>query len=212
MGARAFNKDLLQTTLASAVLEMGMNETGFDGTDDAAYRIEAGDFLIAGGALYSNLDYSFVAGQEDGTFTEKHAGGGVPTLRDQLNLLRRFIESFDFVRMAPSPEVVQGVTPAGASVRVLAERGSAYAVYLHHGHPANEVKPGTVRYSLDSNAHEVQLALNLPRNSYLAEWMNTKTGKIDKGERFTHGGGEKTLASPAYIEDIAVRVIAQGDA
>jgi hypothetical protein len=191
---------------------IGINETGFDGTGDAPYRIEAWDFLIAGGALYSNLDYSFVAGYEDGTFNDKHAGGGGPVLRSQLNLLRRFIESFDFVRMAPSPQVIKGVTPAGTSVRALAEPARAYAVYLHHGHPAKQVKPGTVGYSLDSNAHQEQLALDLPRNSYVAEWMNTKTGKIAKRERFTHEGGEKTLASPEYFEDIAVRVIAQSGA
>ena len=182
---------------------IGINETGFDGTGDAPYRIEAWDFLIAGGALYSNLDYSFVAGHEDGSFDDKHAGGGGPTLRFQLNLLRRFIESFDFVRMAPSPQVVKRVTPGGASVRVLAEPGKAYAVYLHHGHPAKEVKVGTVGYSLESNTQQEQLALDLPRNSYIAEWMNTKTGNIDKRERFTHEGGEKTLASPDYVEDIA---------
>ncbi len=188
---------------------VGFNETGFDGTGDAPYRIEAWDFLIAGGALYSNLDYSFVAGHEDGSFDDKHAGGGGPTLRHQLNLLRRFIEGLDFVRMAPSAQVLKGVTPAGASVRVLAEPGRAYAVYLHHGHPAREVKPGIVGYSLDSNVHQEQLALDLPRNSYIAEWIDTKTGKIDKRERFTHEGGEKTLASPEYTEDIAVRVLAQ---
>ena len=47
---------------------IGINETGFDGTGDDPYRIEAWDFLIAGGALYSNLDYSFVAGYEDRKF------------------------------------------------------------------------------------------------------------------------------------------------
>ena len=41
---------------------------GFDGSDDAIYRIQAWDFLVAGGALYNNLDYSFAVGFEDGTF------------------------------------------------------------------------------------------------------------------------------------------------
>ena len=35
---------------------------------DAPYRTEAWDFVIAGGGLYNNLDYSFAAGHEDGTF------------------------------------------------------------------------------------------------------------------------------------------------
>ena len=33
-----------------------------------AYRTEAWDFLIAGGGLFNNLDYSFAAGYENGTF------------------------------------------------------------------------------------------------------------------------------------------------
>lgn len=43
---------------------IGMNETGFDGTNDAPYRIQAWDFLLAGGALYNNLDYSFTTEHE----------------------------------------------------------------------------------------------------------------------------------------------------
>src|SRR5206468_1638462 len=47
---------------------IGDNETGFKGTNDTAYRMEGWEFILAGGALYNNLDYSFVAGHEDGTF------------------------------------------------------------------------------------------------------------------------------------------------
>ena len=59
---------------------IGDNETGFRGTNDAAYRIEAWDFLLAGGGLFNNLDYSFVAGHEDGTFAypATQPGGGNP--------------------------------------------------------------------------------------------------------------------------------------
>jgi hypothetical protein len=188
---------------------IGINETGFDGTEDAPYRIEAWDFLIAGGALFSNLDYSFVAGYENGTFTDKHAGGGGPTLREQFAILLRFMNSYDFVRMAPSPQVLKSVSPSGASLRALAEPGKAYAIYLHHGHALGGVKVGAVGYAVDSGSHQEQVVLELPGNSYIAEWRNTKTGKIDKSERFTHAGGEKTLASPAYTEDIALRIVAR---
>ena len=43
---------------------IGDNETGFRGTSDAPYRIEAWDFIIAGGGLFNHLDYSFAAGYE----------------------------------------------------------------------------------------------------------------------------------------------------
>ncbi|MEI2723753.1 MAG: hypothetical protein V9H26_09495 [Verrucomicrobiota bacterium] len=47
---------------------IGDNETGFRGTNDTHYRMEAWGFILAGGALYNNLDYSFVAGHERGDF------------------------------------------------------------------------------------------------------------------------------------------------
>ncbi|MBI5477313.1 MAG: hypothetical protein HY906_00570 [Deltaproteobacteria bacterium] len=48
--------------------------------------------------------------------------------------------------------------------------------------------------------------MELPAGSYRAEWVNTKNGNVDKTEDFAHGGGNKTLASPGYSEDIALRI------
>src|SRR5690606_28773060 len=45
------------------------DETGFDGTGDDFYRREAWDFMVAGGAVFSNLDYSFSVSHPDGTKT-----------------------------------------------------------------------------------------------------------------------------------------------
>ncbi|MCI0332959.1 MAG: cellulase family glycosylhydrolase, partial [Planctomycetes bacterium] len=72
---------------------IGDNETGFRGTSDAMYRMEGWDFVIAGGGLFNHLDYSFVAGQEDGTFhyPASQPGGGSATLRRQLKILSDFI-------------------------------------------------------------------------------------------------------------------------
>ncbi len=111
---------------------IGDNETGFRGTADEPYRTEAWDFLVAGGGLYNNLDYSFTVGHEDGTFTfpSTQPGGGGPSLRRQLGILRDFMNGFEFVRMKPENGVLTAGVPAGGSGRVLAEPGRAYAVYL----------------------------------------------------------------------------------
>ena len=84
---------------------IGNNETGFDGPADATYRIQGWDFLMAGGALYNNLDYSFTVGHEDGTFTPPPStpGGGSAPLRRQLRHLRDFFDQIPFWRMKPSP-------------------------------------------------------------------------------------------------------------
>ena len=57
---------------------IGDNETGFDGIHDATYRMEAWNFILAGGALFNHLDYSFTVGHEDGSFMfrEGQPGGG----------------------------------------------------------------------------------------------------------------------------------------
>src|SRR5262245_33992903 len=39
--------------------------------------------------------------------------------------------------------------------------------------------------------------------------MNTKTGGIEKDETFDHAGGTRTVLSPDYSEDIALRVMRQ---
>ena len=57
---------------------IGDDETGFRGTGDDPYRIEAWDFLIAGGALFDHLDYSFTTEHENGTapVNDPTPGGG----------------------------------------------------------------------------------------------------------------------------------------
>jgi hypothetical protein len=111
---------------------IGDNETGFRGTGDTVYRMEAWDFLLAGGALFNHLDYSFTVGHEDGTFPipPTQPGGGGPTLRGQLRILKEFMDGLDFVRMAPDRTVVVGGLPSQGTARALSEPGVAYAVYL----------------------------------------------------------------------------------
>jgi hypothetical protein len=111
---------------------IGDNETGFRGTSDTAYRTEAWDFLIAGGALFNHLDYSFTVGHEDGTYQypATQPGGGNPTLRRQFGILSKFMHSLNFVRMKPDNSVIKGGIPAGGSARALVEPGKAYAIYV----------------------------------------------------------------------------------
>jgi hypothetical protein len=111
---------------------IGDNETGFRGVSDDPYRMEAWDFIVAGGGLYNNLDYSFTVGHEDGTFDypDTQPGGGAASLRKQLRILRDFIYGFDFVKMMPDNSMVKEGVPQGMTARALVERGKAYAIYL----------------------------------------------------------------------------------
>jgi hypothetical protein len=184
---------------------IGCNETGFDGQADAVYRVQGWEFILAGGALYNNLDYSFTASREDGTYAYPpgQPGGGSVTLRKQLRVLRDFMGSIDFMRMNPLRDFVRSGVPEGASAWALGSPGKAYALYLHHGAPRKGQKP---QYTVDSAKRTANLNLDLPSGSYQAEWIDTKTGKVAKQERFSHKGGARAFASPEYSEDIALRV------
>ena len=49
------------------------------------------------------------------------------------------------------------------------------------------------------------LQVVIPAGAWQAEWLDPKSGAIVKRERVT-GGGTRTLASPDYDEDIALRL------
>jgi hypothetical protein len=183
---------------------IGENETGFRGKHDFLYRSEGWDFMLAGGGLYNNLDYSFTPKHPDGTFLEYGSpGGGSPALRRQLKILKDFLEGFDFVRMKPKDEVVLSISPKFPA-RALVEEGQAYAIYVHAPVPKKPKKLG------DHLKEDVRatLALELPRGQYRAEWVDTKSGKTAGSEPFEHSGGPKKLRSPAFDNDIALRVVA----
>jgi hypothetical protein len=183
---------------------IGNNETGFDGAADATYRIQGWDFLMAGGALYNNLDYSFAVGHEDGTFAPPDGtpGGGSAALRRQLRYLRAFFDDIPFWRMHPAGEgTVRG--PDGASVRALEEPGKLYAIYVHHG---RVVKDGKPRYQVDTTEAARQFTLRLPPGNYRAVWRNTRSGADTKTEQFRVTNGDARLTSPTYAEDVALLV------
>ncbi len=186
---------------------IGNNETGFDGTADSIYRLQAWDFILAGGGLFNNLDYSFTAGHEDGTFAvpEKQPGGGSVALRQQYRILHDFMDGLDFVRMRPAPEALKRISVSGlretpaASARVLAEPGKVYAIYVHHASFARS-------YAVEPGETQVAVTLDLPEGRWEAAWIDTKTGATVKRERFRHAGGERRVVSPEHSEDIALRI------
>jgi hypothetical protein len=184
---------------------IGLDETGFDGTLDAVYRMQAWDFLIAGGAHFNNLDYSFVVGHEDGTFLVPGTapGGGSATLRQQLKTLASFFGNLPFTRMAPAPDFVVGGAPEGFSVRTLARENEIYAVYVHSGRVLPNQRP---RYVYRTDRQQFPLNVNLPAGSWKLDWWNPRTGKIDLTTSLQHTGGHVWLAPPEFSEDIALQL------
>jgi hypothetical protein len=181
---------------------LGLNETGFKGTGDDYYRRQAWEFLLAGGGLYNNLDYSFCVGHEDGTFPVKAPtpGGGSAKLRRQLRLLADFLRKFDFIRMRPAKDLVKKFeirNPKSENVpgelvsdfQVLAEEGKQYAIYL-------------------GSAKGVGLQLQLPKGTYEGEWLDAVSGQHVTVPRLDHAGGNAEMKPPDFAQDCALRLIA----
>jgi len=311
---------------------IGENETGFRGKEDVLYRTEGWDFLVAGGAIYNNLDYSFSAKHPDGTLLEYTSpGGGNPTFRKQLAILRRFLNGFDFVAMTPMDSVVRSKSIDGLRHRVLAEPGKQYALYFYMppgggtysvrwtgsidppfteattfhatgdggmrlwvdnrklvdtwGEPGVKEESGTLNlvegqkvkvvmesrggraaklawsgprtkkqvipktrlvssdgvtgglsgdyfedadlrakkfsrvdgkvefdwsqkgpFPLDSRQRSFEALVEVQAGSYNVDWVNPKTGQIDKSSVFSTSGGARALQSPLFSDDIALRI------
>ncbi len=76
---------------------------------------------------------------------------------------------------------------AKATVRVLADAGKAYAIYINGG-------------------IEAELTVELPEGKYQAEWVDPDNGKVMKVENLETDGGPRVLSLSGYEEDVAVRV------
>ena len=183
---------------------IGDDETGFRGVSDDVYRMEGWDFVIAGGGLYNNLDYSFAAGYEDGTFQypSTQPGGGSRALRQQLKILSDFINSFDFIRMTPGDTIIKDGIPPGGSTRALVEPGRAIAIYIRKQRPTSGKEPAT---SAPDTGSPSPLQIELADGEWRAEWVDTMTGSVVRTDS-VRGGGVIGIAAPDYRADIALRL------
>ena len=142
---------------------LAFNETGFNGTGDEFYRTQGWRFLLSGGALYGNLDFSFTVGHEDGTATPRFStgsydAGGSAALRRQMRILQDFMLQLPLARMQPDNSVVVGGADSWVA---LASPGEAVAVWFPGSGP-------------------VDVLLNLPAGEWTYEWVDILTGAITK--------------------------------
>jgi hypothetical protein len=161
---------------------IGFNETGFAGKVSLTYRRQAWRFLMAGGGLFGQLDYSFATGGETGQDTTFAApGGGGPTLRKQLGLLKYFFDNYAIASLKPDQTVI--TASPGAATESLSNGKKLWLIYLE----PQAVKTYTI-------------TLNLPKGKYKAQWMDVSTGNIISGYEFT--GNQ--IKVPAGVADKAL--------
>jgi len=174
---------------------LGDNETGFSGTGDAVYRIEAWDFILSGGALFNHLDYSFTADNEDGSFKiEKgQPGGGGKTFRNQLKVLAEFMQSLNYTNMKPIDFSVARMAEGGnTNLYGLVEDDKLFALHLSRR---------------DTASTSSLIEINMTAGSYNITWVDTKSPKETSADLTDHPGGWIGIKSPDFHEDIAVRII-----
>lgn len=167
-------------------IPVSYDESGFLGRDDAEYLREAWRFLLAGGAVFNGLDYSFTVGREDGTDTAPNGpGGGSPEFRRQLGFLRRFLAELPLEELKPDYTTLRHAP--GLEVWMLSAGGRAWAAYVE----------GTER---------TRLEMELPPGRYEAEWFHPASGARAGSEILQHGGGLRRIHLPVNDGALAFRL------
>ncbi len=149
---------------------IGFDESGFAGPGDQVYRRQAWQFMLSGGGLFNNLDYSFFVGHEDGLGKNHAPGGGSAALRHQLRILSDFLKGFDLVKLHPDRTSV--TRSPGLITYVLSDKNVSYAVYLR---------------AIGTNHTELQL--NTGVGDYLVRTLNTITGVYSEPAKINATGG-----------------------
>lgn len=157
---------------------IGFNETGFAGKEDATYRRQAWRFMMSGGGLFGQLDYSFSTGNETGLdLTNGAPGGGSPALRSSFKVLRHFLQSLDLATLKPDETFIAHV-----------ENAFAYAM---------KARDAYVIYMEPMAARPVKFSLVLPKGNYNIEWIEAISGRVIDTNKIKVLSGNTRLQSPA---------------
>lgn len=165
---------------------INFDETGFAGSETNTYLRQAWQFMLAGGAIFNNLDYSFFVDKEDGTGENSAPGGGSTEFRKQLKYLRTFIESFEFVKMQPDFNSV--VHAPGVEWQCISELGKQYAIVF-------------------TGKSSLWVKLYLPKGKYNYEFISPYSGNTLKKGFFSHKRkGIKKLGTPEFKEMVVLKI------
>lgn len=165
---------------------ISFDESGFSQKEEATYRKQAWRFMLAGGAIFNNLDYSFVAGHEDGNFEQNTSPGlGSKLLRKQLKFLKDFLADLDYINMEPAQHLVQHAP--GFIYEGLANEGKSYAFYLEG----------------DGNCH---VQIKVKDGTYMVEWWQPATGQKISAASIKSKEGILMINGPDVKDDVVLLV------
>ena len=178
-----------------------LNETGYypldswyDGDKASDVRVEGWEFMAGGGSSFNNLNGVFTASDPAG-----EAAVNKPVLTS-MQALKKFIESFDFLKMRPDHSFLVSGMPPAAHCRGMSQRGEQYALYHHH----SKLKPYV--YKVTPGQYQELLTLDLPAGIYKADWIDPSTGALLGTQTLTLSGGTCSVTTPRHAVDIALRI------
>ena len=161
-------------------------------------RLEAWEFLVGGGAVYSNLNHAYQVDNPAGRRPES------AKFKGYLRSLKKFVEGFDFPRMRQDRTLIaSGIDSAESHVSAISEPGKQYAVYVHHSGYGIQRR----WYKPDERPRRTSLSLALLGGAYEIEWIRPADLQVLGTERIQHAGGVVALKpSPEYVSDVALRI------
>jgi len=161
---------------------MGLDETGFLPQDENLYLDEAWRFILSGGGLYNNLDYSFIAGDEGGSWPipESNPGWGGIAFREKLSILVETMKQVPFVEMDFTGNLIESESTALKQYG-LQKSGESYLVFLE-GYKNEALVP-----CVAEGEYEVSF-INVRSGERKSETM-----ALGKGESFTSPIDEDVL-------------------
>ena len=165
---------------------IGLDETGFMPQDDSLYMDQAWRFILSGGGLYNNLDYSFTTSTETGDWTipTTNPGWGGTGFREKLSILAETINLVPFHEMEFSASILDAGEGKLKQYGIQKE-GEIYLVFVE-------------------NLKDAALFPQVPASNYQVSFINVDTGE-KKMETLSLGNGE-AISSPFAVNRVAIMI------
>ncbi len=168
---------------------IGFDESGFAGSGDTVYRRQAWQFMLSGGGLFNNLDYSFSVGNEDGKGTYEALGGGSTALRAQLKTLADFLGNFSLEKLHPNYGSTLGAP--GLIAYTLSDQNNTFAIFLR-------AMVGTTKSTLK---------MSVDNGTYTVRSLNPVSGRYTKLGELKAVGGVLTIGVDIPEGELALQIV-----
>lgn len=162
----------------------------------AVNRAEAWETILAGGAGYNNLDWSFTPDDETGSGRSPIGDGrrlDGRSLREWLGIFRALLDQYDLAALVPAFGLVSGEIP-GCGYAALTDGAGRYMLYVVDERV----------YRLDACApRALTVSLALPAGRYRTQIFDPRSGATENLPALQSEGVAR-LEVPAFSEDVAV--------